>query len=220
MDVGRSHPPGLTGMQILNGSLDTGFYRGRDIWIKLLLSGYKKYIFAGNDAHGNFNIFRQIKTPMISLHEKKEQVFGECRTGIISGSSSQSDILAGIKSGNCIITNGPYIKLVISNNGIDAKMGETVSFDIFEINLDGISSSEFGRIVDLKLFTGIIGGDLENCFIHKSNGNTTFNISIKENFSYSQDCYYRGEILTIDSDGIERMGMTNPIWVIKSNRLV
>jgi hypothetical protein len=209
--------PGLTGMQILNGALDTGFYKGRDIWIKLLLSGYKKYIFAGNDAHGNFNIFRQIKTPMISLHEKNEQVFGDCRTGIISSSRSQPDILDGIKSGNCIITNGPFINLVISSNGINAKLGETVSFDIFEINLDGISSSEFGRIVDFKLFKGIIGEDLENCIIHKSNSHATYNISIKDNFRYSQDCYYRGEILTIDSGGIERMGMTNPIWIRKSN---
>jgi hypothetical protein len=60
--------PHINGLQILNGSLDEGFFSGIQIWKKLLLEGYQKFIYAGNDAHGNFNFFRQIKTPMISLH--------------------------------------------------------------------------------------------------------------------------------------------------------
>ena len=208
--------PGLTGMQILNGSLDSGFFEGRDMWIRLLLDGYKKYIYAGNDAHGNFNIFRQIKTPMLSVHEKKEQIFGDCRTGLLSDSKSPSGILSEIKSGNCIITNGPYINLVISNNGHDAKLGETVYFDTFDIKLDGISSPEFGRIIDIRLFKGNIGEESENCIIHKSYENSIYNDSLKEKYIYEVDCYYRGEILTIDSAGIEHMGMTNPIWVMNN----
>ena len=54
------------------------------IWIRLLLDGYHKFIYAGNDAHGNFNMYRQIKTPMLSLYEKKEQLFGEFRTGVFT----------------------------------------------------------------------------------------------------------------------------------------
>ena len=68
----------MSGLQILNGSLDKGYYQGLSFWIKLLLKGYHKFIYAGNDAHGNFNIYRQIKIPMLSLYEKKEQFLSQC----------------------------------------------------------------------------------------------------------------------------------------------
>ena len=60
----------------MNGDTGRGYQDGIKIWVKLLLNGHRKYIYAGNDAHGNFNIYRQIKIPMINLLEEETQRFG------------------------------------------------------------------------------------------------------------------------------------------------
>ena len=64
----------MSGLQILNGDLDESFYIGIKQWINYLLNGYKKFIFAGNDAHGNFNKYRQINIPMFSIKESNKQM--------------------------------------------------------------------------------------------------------------------------------------------------
>ena len=102
----------LCGLQILNGPYDKSFYRGVKIWKELLLNGYKKFIYAGNDAHGNFNMYRQIKTPMISLKQKDEQILGRSRTGIYAENNTE-DAIKALKQGKCFITNGPFIENII-----------------------------------------------------------------------------------------------------------
>ena len=88
------------------------------MWVSLLLSGEKKFIYAGSDAHGNLNIFRQIKTPMISLREKREQIFGECRTGVYPDEAgSISSVIDAMRNGNCFITNGPMVNIKFNYNG-------------------------------------------------------------------------------------------------------
>ncbi|MBC8213383.1 MAG: hypothetical protein ISR90_02990 [Candidatus Marinimicrobia bacterium] len=201
----------IVGMQILNGSIDIGFRRGMQKWTSLLLLGYKKYIYAGNDAHGNFNIFRQISTPMLSLKEKDEQVFGECRTGYFPNEKHNVDsAIETLRNGNCFITNGPYLKINFISNDQIFPMGSEVIAEKGILEIISKSSEEFGKITKLLIFKGIIGNRSEMLIYKKAPNTLNFqnNISIEIN-DYS---YLRAEIESVNYRG-QRVALTNPIWI-------
>ena len=60
--------PKLSGTQFANGQLSNGFKEGYRQWITALLQGRRLFVIAGNDAHGNFNRFRQISIPFFKIH--------------------------------------------------------------------------------------------------------------------------------------------------------
>ncbi|MFO7811093.1 MAG: hypothetical protein R6V47_06960 [Candidatus Delongbacteria bacterium] len=95
-------------LQILNGDFDDDFFNNLSVWTKLLLSGERIFIIAGNDAHGNFNLFRQIRFPMLKLICRYKQIFGKCRTVVLCSSAKKQDIIKTVKEGKCYITNGPH----------------------------------------------------------------------------------------------------------------
>ena len=149
----------IDGLQILNGEIDDGFIDGLNIWKKLILCGYKKFIYAGNDAHGNFNKYRQIKMPMISVLEKDSQIFGECRTGIVrvNNKNSIESTIRGLKHGNCFVTNGPAITISILHENINYHMGDTIISDRININLKFNSNKELGKKGKIIIYFGQIG---------------------------------------------------------------
>ena len=61
---------GLAGLQLWNGS-KRNLKSGIKVWTSLLLEGKRLTLLAGNDAHGNFNRFRQLSTPFISMKEHR-----------------------------------------------------------------------------------------------------------------------------------------------------
>ncbi|NOY79185.1 MAG: hypothetical protein GXO76_15135, partial [Calditrichaeota bacterium] len=72
--------PKLLGFQALNGEADTGFRESLKLWKGSLSRGQKKFIYAGTDAHGNFNRFRQVSFPFFKMKEMVRQILGEKRT--------------------------------------------------------------------------------------------------------------------------------------------
>jgi hypothetical protein len=48
----------------------------------MLLTGKRCHIYAGNDAHGNFNRFRQVKLPILRLWEREAHLFGRVTTRV------------------------------------------------------------------------------------------------------------------------------------------
>lgn len=203
----------LSGLQILNGCLDKGYYQGLSFWIKLLLKGYHKFIYAGNDAHGNFNIYRQIKIPMLSLYEKKEQLFGEFRTGV-SFEDNKRDLystISSLKSGKCFVTNGPFIKMTCHVNDSIYEMGSTILSNNGLIIIYIISTPEFGKIKKMVIKKGILGDNSEtDCFTiinpEKYELNNKYEVYVDSN------CYYRCEVELESGCPIKRFALTNPIW--------
>jgi len=208
----------IAGIQIINGALDEGYYEGLEIWKKLLLGGYKKFIYAGNDAHGNFNIFRQIKTPMLSLYEKKEQLFGEFRTGVhINGENRAIEsVVTSMKNGNCFVTNGPFINLTCQNNGQICEMGSAVRSNYGIITVSIISTPEFGMIKKMIIKKGVVGENKElDCF-------TIMNpreYKLLKDFEINSDhnCYFRCEVEIESKPDARIFALSNPIWFSPKN---
>ena len=197
----------------MNGKLDSGYYNGKKIWINLLLKGYFKFIYAGNDAHGNFNVYRQIRIPMINLAEGKYQVLGEFRTGIYGKRTNTiKTIVKSLKNGNCFITNGPSIKMSFHSKGNTYTVGRKVKTRDGKIKIESLSSREFGKISFCIIYIGKIGGDKEVIFKEIININdylfkTSFDIKVESM------CYFRAELFNKFNEK-NIFAITNPIWLL------
>lgn len=127
----------LDGWQIANGSWTVDFNRGYRLWEKSLEQGKNIPIFAGNDAHGNFNRFRQVRLPMMSLHEHNQHIFGNFRTMIQPDSHHLPEIISALKNKPVVITDGPALELTIRNRNAIVNWKTT---------------PEYGKINSLKIF--------------------------------------------------------------------
>ncbi|NQV37782.1 MAG: CehA/McbA family metallohydrolase [Candidatus Marinimicrobia bacterium] len=198
----------LHGLQILNGEVDESFDIGLKNWIHLLLSGKKIFIYAGNDAHGNFNQFHQIKIPMLSTWTHRNQILGQCRTGIIKKDALTLDSsIDALQSGKCIITDGPALILEIEYSNSMALLGDSIQTNECTIHLNGFSTEYFGSLSHIRLIHGIINSHREKTIIDSDLNGFTCEIIEKLNITFSG--YFRAEILT----SLGKRAYTNPIWV-------
>lgn len=207
----------LHGLQILNGLVGQDFLSGKAEWIRHLLNGDRKFVYAGNDAHGNFNRYRQIDLPMVTMKEHNNQILGKCKTGLLlnqSYSQNVDTICGALKQGNCFITNGPALILEAQNSQRKWQMGEVVPDGHYTIKINAESTKEFGDLDTIILFRGIIGERREQQIIAKSYQNQS-EISVAHTHnSINQTCYYRAEITTKKDD---TFALTNPVWIQTSS---
>ena len=203
--------PHVSGLQIMSGSLDKGFYLGKKEWLALLREGHRKLIYAGNDAHGNFNKFRQINIPMLSLWEKSEQIFGKWKTGVFANGNNIKDILIALKNGNCIISDGPYLNFEILDGNQSYEIGNICQSNKITIKIICESSADFGIISVIKIFLGYLGKK-EICYRKIVPTNETYNFVFEEESTIPSACYFRVELETRVLNKIH-LAMTNPIWI-------
>ena len=206
----------IKGIQILNGSFDQTFFKSIQIWIKLLSFGLKKYIYAGNDAHGNFNYFRQIEVPMIKISQHRNQILGKCRTGMIMKKGGIYGFLDCINSGRCYITNGPMITLEVNHNGYVFEMGSTIkalkkSLKI-KINIKVETSNEFGLISNISLLIGKVNKSFKNNeieYIKNTKNSTSLTLNYSKVINVKNNLYIRASTVTKDN----YLAYSNPIWI-------
>ncbi|MEW6061717.1 MAG: hypothetical protein AB1600_07215 [Bacteroidota bacterium] len=206
---------GLHGIQILNGELSDHFNNGLDVWRWLLLRGNKKFIAAGNDAHGNFNRFVQIGIPFFTIREKDSQLFGKMKTALFS-LPNEPAVVKALQQGKSVITNGPLVTIEIETdrNGI-GKIGETVQGEKFIFKIKAESSPEFGRFKSIRVILGVIGKK-EKVVRDILNFQNPYSLHIISDWeSVSAFSYIRAEAFTTEGKGIDRNGFcyTNPIWI-------
>ncbi|MCP4633849.1 MAG: CehA/McbA family metallohydrolase [candidate division Zixibacteria bacterium] len=212
----------LEHLQVLNGRLSDSFYYGIEVWKKLLLRGKRKIIVAGSDAHGSFNRSRQISIPFLTMKESGQQLFGSSRTIAFLGDRqlSLSAILDSITSGKCVITNGPFIDLHLSDGEMNKYIiGERVNTAVnskFELNAELISSSEFGEFKEFLIYMGVVGDKTEVEILRQVNFDSGPKITVKKVLagccpSLKTPCYFRAELKT----GNDNICLTNPIWIDK-----
>ena len=212
-ELGRD---GLSGIQIINGMLDDGFRRGYREWIRQLLKGKRLYAIGGNDAHGNFNRFRQIGFPFIAIKEQDHQIFGKMRTGLVLGEQiSEHAVLQALKRGSPILTDGPVIRLSAQRPGDErGGISETANEDSLDLELGVISSPEFGEIVSVKIIVGKIGNTSEQTAF-RFDGNQGFTLSKQVSVRQTAISYVRVEAFTSKNnpfDTQQHFCFTNPIW--------
>jgi hypothetical protein len=205
----------LTGIQFANGHISDGFWEGYRQWIEALLQGKKLLILAGDDAHGNFNRFRQIGIPFFKIRETGYQLFGKMRTGVFIKSISEENILQAIRSGRSIITDGPVVNLFIDTPTHEiSNIGESITGKKHLISLEVSSSNEYGSIDSIKVLMGSIGGN-ETAIISEK---LSHEYSVQRDFSLEivRISYIRAEVWTSACNSIDAQAhfcLTNPIWL-------
>ncbi|MCK4579172.1 MAG: hypothetical protein KAU50_10305, partial [Candidatus Marinimicrobia bacterium] len=206
----------VAGLQILNGSLDEGFYRGLSAWKGLLLAGERKFIYGGSDSHGDFNRFRTIKLPFISLLEDDSHVFGSCRTGVYGAQPGNlPDLLDGLRNGRCLVSTGPFMDMSIQSGDNMAHVGESITGSAVTISLTMASTPEFGPLKGWRLYRGEIGGD-EQLAAEGLVVGRQFESNWTGDFSLAPGRYYfRAEVetKTVETAILPGLALTNPVWV-------
>jgi len=208
--------PKLHGIQILNGEHSDAFLRGLDIWKWMLNRGIKKFLLAGNDAHGNFNRFVQISIPMLSFREKDSQLFGKMKTAVLTHSVTERNVLDAIASGRSVITNGPLVTFSVETDGPDSgNIGATVRGDRFVVKLHALSTEEFGHFHTITVIHGIIGKG-ERTLIRLTEFTDSLALhTISDWYRAEFFSYIRVEATTHGATGTDDTGFcyTNPIWI-------
>ena len=201
-------------LQIMNNGNFKSLDNGLRLWQSLLLRGKKVGIAAGNDAHGNFNSFRQVKIPLLKMDYRKEHLFGEARTAVNASGLSKRELLEGIRNHRTIISTGPFLILEIDNLGRIEGIGETVKKSKKPtIQLRGISTPEYGTWKSVQIVLGI--------FRQKRELKTDLNIKpnvhqLNEKIALTEQAdYIRLEGFTERGDR-SYFCLTNPIWFEES----
>jgi len=203
----------LSGYQIMNGSLKEDFINGKKKWIQQILKGKKKYIYAGNDSHGNFNRFRQVKLPMWKLHERNYQIFGEHLTAVKSTiTRGVENLLDDIKNGQVIISNGPFVNFTIhDDSNHKALIGEELLSIPTKSNITSISTKFFGILKNVKIILGDIDKRQEIVYHNISiSGHSRKTLSVQLN-NLPDRGYFRVEVFTQK----DKFALSNPIWYSK-----
>lgn len=148
----------LHGYQLWNGEEDHSFQQQPDAWRKLLLTGKKIGLIAGNDAHGNFNRFRQIGFPFFTFAESESQLFGKMRTGVkVAPHFNLPQLIEAVKRCRTVISNGPMVDVQaqsLESHGAPAGIGDTIRSRHFELFINCQSPAEFGQLQSLVIHCG------------------------------------------------------------------
>lgn len=203
----------LDGLQVWNGTQE-GLEEGKKMWVDLLLQGRRLFITGGNDAHGNFNRFRQIGLPFITMRENHDHLFGKVRTGVhVEGQLTLASLLAAVKAGRMVVTDGPFVEMKLRNDGGEAMIGGALSGAPTALELHCLSSPEFGELESVRIYIGDLARREEHPFCTaqsfqaKHQHRATIELS-----RFPKAGYVRVELYS-------RLGnrqfkcLTNPIWV-------
>jgi hypothetical protein len=179
----------ISAFQATNGKFDKTWRRARKLWIKLLLSGKKIPLIAGNDSHGDFNRYRAMNVPFVSVKEDFERHFGKARTGIYGN----YELVEAIKAGQTFITDGAFIHL-------DTK------------KLTVKSNKEFGRISKIWLFIGNCKAQKENVvFVNISEEKYCYSEEFSQNLLENAD-YLRAETVCETKSGFKTFAATSAVF--------
>ncbi len=188
-------------LQIINNSNFDSVEESIFYWKELLLKGYKFYLLAGNDAHGNFNVMRQIKVPFLKLFSSNDQVFGKFFTMF---HFERNEPISGLKSGEIIVSNGPFLDFYLESGSKKYHIGSNTEITKGALHYQAKTTQEFGEINRISLFIGDYSSRKE-----KRIKNVKNNIEV----TLPEKGYIRMELRT------RKMGrvITNPIWIDSSS---
>jgi hypothetical protein len=144
----RPSPSGrsVNGLQFWNGARRRDFSEGREFWISQLLAGMRVSPIGANDAHGDLNRNIGVKTPLFSLYENRNHVFGNVRTLVHSPQKSISGIQAGLAAGRLTASDGPFMDLQMRASKTD---------------ILGRSIPEYGGFTKVTVYSGKRGENRE-----------------------------------------------------------
>jgi hypothetical protein len=188
---------GIRFLQLINTSHFPDVLKAINHWRSLLLQGNRFFILAGNDAHGNFNVMRQIKSPFWKLFTSRDQVFGKFFTAF---KYKNNEPIQGIKNGELIVSNGPFLNFQLKAKRKYYPIGSNIKEKNAVLEYETCTAHEFGEIKMLNLYIGDITLKKE---IKVSNPQNSLKIELPA----------RGYVRMSMSTSKGGFVLTNPVWV-------
>jgi hypothetical protein len=148
--------PDLHGYQFWNGKQNKAFREGYRQWVRMLLNGRRISMIGGDDSHGDFNIFRQIRIPLLSMTRSQDRAFGQIRTCLFCpGGQDKAGILNALRQGQVTVTSGPFTTGSVCNEkGKRVSIGGRISGEHLSLHIQVLSTPEFGDIEEVVLHEG------------------------------------------------------------------
>jgi len=206
----------IDAVQAVNNGFKSSWHISKDLWINALLYGRKLPIVAGNDSHGDFNRYRFISMPFVSVGENFDRYLGGCRTGLYTKVTCISDVLAEIKRGATFVTNGPFLCLSTSDS-VEQNIISNQDIDIAQSQINAIvqSNEEFGMPWLLQILHGKIGDKCESVVFSKQYHENQYIISQTIDFkSILHSGYIRAEITCKNTRGLVTFAATSPCYIL------
>lgn len=215
-----SHPR-LDLWQIANGEWDKGYLRGRDLWLKALAQGRNVHIAGGNDAHGNFNLFRQVKVPMLTLSRGYHHLFGKVLSYVCTKEPPDKEgIIQGLRQGEVVVSDGPLISISpISGEPSGAIKLAPDSSKSYAILISWSSHPLFGRTCAANLYLGLPPEEIKIDLREKVDPEVIMKGKGEIVATIPACRYVRLEWETEGWGGKRHRALTNPMW-LKDHRLI
>ncbi len=211
----------LNGVQFWNGKA-LGEQEGFAQWRKLLLEGKRLLAIAGNDAHGNFNRYRQVAWPCWSMLENHDHLFGHRRTAVkLNGALNLDNVLAALRTGRACITTGPICDLQIEcANGDVIQMGGSTNARATHVLLTARSTAEFGKLEKVILWRGDLINKREEKLLECTQFPRPYDHHVRLPLVPRESrSYLRAEVISSKPDAATSScptlsGLSNPIWLL------
>ena len=119
---------GVDGLQFWNGHRGRDYTDGRAFWVARLLSGQRLSPIGANDAHGDLNRCIGVRTPLWSLYQNQNHIYGHVRTVVGTRSRTLEDIQAGLAGGRVCCTDGPFLDLEWTGSSCHLRARSSVDY--------------------------------------------------------------------------------------------
>ncbi|RPI84961.1 MAG: hypothetical protein EHM41_12045 [Chloroflexi bacterium] len=192
--------------------------RGVDEWAAGSdLPSRRPVFIGGSDSHGDFNYHAGMAWNYSKADMVDDNAPGRVRTAIyLPGYQSAlvpdiDLILAALKKGSCVVTDGPILEFSLQQNGQFAYMGETLQISGEgdpEIKIIAHSTPEFGMVTQVEVVTYFKSQKSKKSSSLIVEQGKQASIPIAGNLGY-----YRLQAQTSGADGELFCCFTNPIWV-------
>jgi len=201
----------LTALQIINNHNDSNLREGLEIWKKLLLQGQKIGIVAGTDSHGNFNCFRQISIPFLSMVYSRKHIMGKARTAVMVANFNLLSLIDGIRNLRAVISNGPIATMEAHGKETISVGGIIHDAQEIQLLLRGKSTAEYGYWTEINLYYGHQVKKAENKIeLGAKTKELEFQIKVKVHEPDAD--YIRMETYSKKGDQ-QYYCLSNPIWI-------
>ena len=185
------------------------------------LPSLRPVFLAGSDAHGSFNYSVGMSWDYRRRLVVDDDALGKVRTVVYLPDAytdtipPEAEILAAMRNGSCVVTDGPIVTFSVAQQGKTAGLGEVLNAaggqDI-ELNIQAFSTPEFGPVAQVELVT---------CFRPRRKPVKT-TLQKGETVTIQLDGsqgYCRLFAQTTGPDGELFCCFTNPIWIRRTGGL-
>jgi hypothetical protein len=141
--------------------------KGIEAWDRILrqkvgLADPRYILLAGSDAHGSFNFSEGWWVDWDGFRAD-DNCLGRVRTLLYlphrdpagtRQSPTEAEVADAIRTGSCVLTDGPVLNVTLGCNGSRAKLGEILTVDgegTLEVDVQAASTAEFGQVEQVEV---------------------------------------------------------------------